>query len=198
MAPSTAATDLVPLMPRQPVPALVLPLAGGGAYDLGAEAPKLMSMVVFYRGLHCMQCRDYITELDAMLGEFDRRGIAAVAVSCDVAERGERTAGEWGLKNLRIAYGADFATARRWGLFLTEGRPRAEGLSEPPFYCEPGLFLVNPDGTLFFSAVQNMPFARPRFADLIAGFEFMFERGYFITRDCPARGEVLTLAQTRG
>ena len=26
--------------------------------------------------------------------------------------------------------------------------------------CEPGLFLIGTDGTLFFSAVQNMPFAR--------------------------------------
>ena len=83
--------------------------------------------------------------------------------------------------------------ARDWGLFLTHGRPRAEGLPEPPWYGEPALFLVRPDGTLFFTAVQNMPFARPRFADLIAGFEFMFARGYFIDKDCPARGEILDL-----
>ena len=40
------------------------------------------------------------------------------------------------------------------------------------------LFLISPDKTLFFSAIQNMPFARPRFADLIEGFEFMFAKGY--------------------
>ena len=57
--------------------------------------------------------------------------------------------------------------------------------------CEPGLFLIGTDGTLFFSAVQNMPFARPRFEDLIAGFEFLFEKGYFITKECPAKGELV-------
>ena len=36
-----------------------------------------------------------------------------------------------------------------------------------------------------------MPFARPRFADLIDGFEFLFARGYFIDKECPARGELI-------
>ncbi len=183
-------TDLRPIIPRQPAPRLVVPLAGGGLYDLGRETPRLFSMVVFYRGLHCQQCNAYLVELDAMLHEFDKRGVSTVAVSCDEAERGARTPADWGLKHLRIGYGLTPREARDWGLFLTEGRPRKEGLSEPPVCCEPGLFLISPDKTLFFSAVQNMPFARPRFADLIDGFEFMFSKGYFIDKECPARGEL--------
>ena len=185
--------DLVPLMPRQKVPDLVVPLAGGGAYDLSAERPRIASLVAFFRGLHCQQCSDYIADLDARLPELEARGITAVAVSCDLAERGERTPDDWKLQRLRIGYGLPLAQARRWGLFLTEGRPRKEGWSEPPIYSEPGLYLVRPDGTLFFTAVQNMPFARPRIEDLCAGFDFMFERGYFIDKECPARGEILDL-----
>ena len=185
--------DLVPLMPRQPVPPLKVTLAGGGTYDLASESPRIVSLVAFYRGLHCQQCRDYIADLDARLPELEQRGITSVAISCDLAERGERTPADWGLKQLRIGYGMSFAEARRWGLFLTEGRPRKEGWSEPDIYGEPALYLVRPDGTLFFSVVQNMPFARPRVEDVIAGFDFMFDRGYFIDKDCPARGEILDL-----
>lgn len=190
-----AGSDLHPLMPRQKAPPLRLPLAGGGDYDLKREQPSLMSMIVFFRGLHCMQCRDYITELDSMLPEFERRGINVVAASGDTRERGEATPSTWGLSRLRLAFGLTPRQARDWGLFLTHGRPRAEGMQEPAWYSEPGLFLVEPGGALFFTAVQNMPFARPRFEDIIAGFEFMFARGYFIDKPCPARGEIVTLAE---
>ena len=185
--------DLVPLMPRQQVPPLAVRLAGGGRFDLAAEQPRIVTLIAFYRGLHCQQCSDYIADLDGRLGELEKRGISAVAISCDTSERAERTPADWGLKRLRIGYGLSFAEARHWGLFLTQGRPRKEGWSEPDVYAEPALYLVRPDGTLFFTAVQNMPFARPRIEDVCAGFDFMFDRGYFIDKDCPARGELLDL-----
>ncbi|MGE0565290.1 MAG: hypothetical protein AB7O50_12315 [Pseudolabrys sp.] len=49
-------TDITPLVPRQPVPPLVVPLAGGGKFELSAEMPLHFTMVVFYRGLHCPSC----------------------------------------------------------------------------------------------------------------------------------------------
>lgn len=192
------ASDLHPLIPRRPAPPLALPLAGGGTYDLAQEAPPLMSLVVFFRGLHCMQCRDYLIQLDASLPELERRGLHVVAASGDTRERGEATPSDWGLKRVRVAYGLTPRMARDWGLFLTHGRPRAEGMPEPVWYSEPGLFLVERTGALFFSAVQNMPFARPRFEDLIAGFDFMFARGYFTEKPCPARGEIANLAEIVG
>jgi peroxiredoxin len=186
-------TDLVPLMPRLPVPELRVNLAGGGHYDLAAETPKLFSMIVFFRRLHCQQCQAYLGELERLLPEFESRGITSAAISCDEAERGERIKAEWSLTKMRVGYGLPLRIARDWGLFLTQGRPRAQGLPEPPYCCEPALFLVAPDKTLWFSAVQNMAFARPRFADLIDGFEFLFARGYFTEKECPARGEILSL-----
>jgi peroxiredoxin len=191
---SAQKTDLVPLMPRLQTPALRVPLVGGGHYDLAAEQPKLFSMIVFYRGLHCGQCRAYLTELEQSLPEFESRGISSLAISVDGAGRAARTRTEWGLERLRLGYDLPLKVARDWGLFLTEGRPRAQGLSEPPICCEPALFLVGPDKTLWFSAVQNMAFARPRFSDVIEGFEFLFARGYFTQKECPARGEIIRLA----
>lgn len=186
-------SDLHPLMPRLKVPDLTVPLVGGGRYDLAQDQPKLFSMIVFYRGLHCQQCEAYLGELERLLPEFESRGFTAVAISCDTRDRAEGAKSGWGLGNLRVGHDLPLAMARRWGLFLTEGRPRPAGLSEPPYCCEPALFLIGPDKTLWYSAVQNMAIARPRFADLIDGFEFLFSKGYFSEKECVARGEILEL-----
>ncbi len=182
--------DIQTIMPREPAPSLRVPLAGGGVYDLSQDRPSLMSMIVFYRGLHCQQCQTYLRDLENRLPEFDKRGITSVAMSCDGAARGQQTSAEWGLSNLRIGYGLSPVEARVWGLFLTAGRPRASGMSEPDICCEPAVFLIAPDKTLWFSSIQNTAFARPRFEDLIEGFEFLFARGYFRDKPCPARGEM--------
>lgn len=50
-------------------------------------------------------------------------------------------------------------------------------------FAEPGVFLVRPDGTLFWGAVQTMPFARPLFSELLAAVDFV------LAKDYPARGE---------
>jgi peroxiredoxin len=44
---------ITPLMPRQKVPALSVPLVGGGTWSLADQSPENFTMVVFYRGLHC-------------------------------------------------------------------------------------------------------------------------------------------------
>lgn len=53
----------------------------------------------------------------------------------------------------------------------------------PDEFSEPGLFLIRPDGTLFASTVQTMPFARPKFDDLLGAIQFVIKNDY------PARGE---------
>ena len=66
------------------------------------------------------------------------------------------------------------------GVFTS--RPRYE---EPAIFSEPGLFLVRPDGTLYFGTVQTMPFARPAFDQILGALDFVIAKGY------PARGEVV-------
>jgi hypothetical protein len=46
----TMMTDISPLIPRQPVPSLVVLIAGGGKFDLASENPKNFTLVAFYRG----------------------------------------------------------------------------------------------------------------------------------------------------
>ncbi len=57
------------------------------------------------------------------------------------------------------------------------------GIEEPALFAEPAVYLVRPDGTLYYGAVQTMPFARPHFDELLAAIDFV------VAKDYPARGE---------
>src|SRR5262245_12664334 len=185
-------TDITPLFPRQPVPALAVPLVGGGRFDIEKEQPGNFIFVVFYRGLHCPICRTYLADLEAKLPEFAKRGVNLVALSSDIVARAERAKQEWKLPNLRLGYGLDLAVACAWGLYISTSRGMTStGVEEPPLFSEPGLFLVRPDRTLYLASVQTMPFARPHFTDILAAVDFVTAKNY------PARGEVVNLPAWR-
>lgn len=167
------------IKPRTQVPSLDLPLVGGGRFELCNPAPQSFTMVVFYRGLHCPICRAYLRDLDHRLSDFERLGVNAVAVSCDTAERAGQSKAEWELSRLPIAYDLSVGQAREWGLFISNAiKPE-----EPDQFAEPGLFLVDPSGTLYAASIQTMPFARPSFREVLGAVEFVTGRNY------PARGE---------
>ena len=173
-----------PLMPRQAVPALDLPLLGGGRFVLGAVPPSRFDLLVFYRGLHCPLCARYLGELERLSPEFARRGVRLTAVSADAAERAQAMADKVGASGVPVAHGLDMPTARAWGLYISASRGKTSlGIEEPPLFAEPAVYLVRPDGTLYYGAVQTMPFARPAFADLLAAIDFAIDKNY------PARGE---------
>jgi peroxiredoxin len=152
-------TDLVTLFPRQPVPTLNGPI-----------------------------CKTQLRELELKLDEFGKRGVAVVAVSSDSRERAEETKQAWGLTQLRVGYGLDLVSARSWGLFISTGRGMTStGVEEPARFSEPALYLIRPDGTLYFGSVQTMPFARPHFSNILAAIDYVLKNDY------PARGEVREL-----
>ena len=145
------------LTPGQMAPALSLPLLGGGTWDLAAQKPSLLSMVVVYRGYHCPLCRVYLQKLNALAADFAEQGVSLVAVSMDSAERAATAKTEWTLDHLSIAYGMTEATVRSWGLWVSSSIKEAEAT----IFAEPGLFWVLPDGKLYLIDIANMPFARP-------------------------------------
>ena len=172
------------LIPRQPVPALRVPTIAHGDFDLAAETPAAFSLVVFYRGLHCPICAKYLIELATYADEFAARGVAAIAISADGEERARQMAAKISGSELRIGHSLALASAREWGLFISEGHGRTSiGIEEPERFAEPGVFLIRPDGTLYYGAWQTMPFARPHFDELIAAIDFA------VAKDYPARGE---------
>lgn len=172
------------LIPRQPVPALEVPTLRHGDFNLAQEAPARATLVVFYRGLHCPICLKYLLELGRLQPEFEKRGVQVVAVSSDTQERAQAMSDKLGAPELRVGYGLSLASARDWGLYISTSRGLTSiGIEEPALFSEPGVFIVQADGTLYYGAVQTMPFARPHFDELLGAMDFAIAKSY------PARGE---------
>lgn len=174
------------LYPRQQVPELNVPLVGGGSFNLADEKPENFTMVVFYRGLHCPICANYLGDLHKRLDALTEKGVSVIVLSSDTEERATEAKEKWNLPNLRVGYGFSLDTAREWGLFISTSRGKTSaGVVEPDLFAEPALYLVRPNGELYFGTVQTMPFARPSFADIMKALDFV------IANDYPGRGEVI-------
>jgi peroxiredoxin len=172
------------LLPRHPVPALKLPLVGGGQFVLGAAPGAHFDLLVFYRGLHCPICAKYLMELERLAPEFASRGVGLLAISADDQDRASQMASKVKAQQLAVAYGLSLKSARQWGLYISASKGQTSlGMEEPALFSEPGVFIVRPDGALYYGAVQTMPFARPSFQDLLGAIDFA------LAKDYPARGE---------
>lgn len=179
-------STITPLMPGQPVPDLSLSLVGGGTWRLSERKPENFSMVVVYRGLHCPICKTYLRDLQDKLDAFNERGVEVLNFSTDDVDRATQSVADWEIDRLAVGYGISFEDCRRWGLFLTKGRGKTSaGVSELDIFVEPGLFLIRPDGTLFFQSIQTMPFARPKFDEVLSAID------YILKNDYPPRGAVI-------
>jgi alkyl hydroperoxide reductase subunit AhpC len=172
------------LMPRQAVPNLKVATLSHGEFDLQSDLATNFTLLVFYRGLHCPICAKYLLELGRLQPEFDKRGVKVVALSGDTRERAQAMADKLKAPDLRIGHGVPLARAREWGLYISTSRGTTSiGIEEPALFAEPGVFIVRPNGTLYYGAVQTMPFARPHFDELLGAIDFA------LAKDYPARGE---------
>ena len=167
------------ITPGEPAPELRLALAGDGEWQLANRHPEHFTLMVFYRGHHCPVCRKQLVELNRRLDEFTDRGVEVVAISGDTAERAEQSVEEWKIDRLPVGYGLSEREMREWGLFVSAAIKEGE----PARFSEPALFLVKPDGTVFFESIQSLPWARPQLDDLLHAIDYVLEKEY------PARGE---------
>src|ERR671919_2937011 len=165
--------------PGVPAPSLALPLAGGGEFRLADAAPRLFTMLVFNRGLHCPVCRAQLSELDRRFDELAERGIDVVSISSENEQRAGQMPNEWKIDKISLAYGLSEAQMREWGLFVSRGI----NADEPAVFNEPALFLITPDHTVYYESILSMPVGRPRLDDLLGGID------YWTANDYPARGE---------
>ncbi len=172
------------LVPRQEVPQLKVATLAGVPFDIHTDKADTFTMVAFYRGLHCPICAKYLMELERLAQEFAERGVKTIAISSDNQERAQQMADKIQANHLRFGYDLPLAVARDWGLYISASRGKTSiGIEEPSLFSEPGLFFVRPDGTLYYGAVQTMPFARPLFSELLGAMDFVLKNNY------PARGE---------
>jgi peroxiredoxin len=176
------------LVPRAPIPHLKVPTLAHGHFDLQSDTPKNFSLIVFFRGLHCPLCIKYLKELGQLLPDLKQRGVSVIAISSDDESRAREMAAKVGVADLRFGYDLLLTVAKQWGLYISEGIGKTSiGVEEPKLFPEPGVFLVKPDKTLYYGAVQTMPFARPSFTDLMMAIDFSISKNY------PARGEYIGL-----
>jgi len=172
------------LTPREAAPALTVETLDHGTFDLHGAKPERGTVICFYRGLHCPICANYLKELERLSPEFAERGVETIAISSDDADRTRQMAEKIEAKNLRFGYGLDLNVARDWGLYISTSRgPTSIGIMEPDLFSEPGLFMIQDDGTIYYLSVQSMPFVRPHFSELLSALDFAIEKNY------PARGE---------
>ncbi|QLG44963.1 peroxiredoxin-like family protein [Costertonia aggregata] len=166
------------IKPKTKVPDLELQLINDTQWSLRAQQSETFTMLVFYRGLHCPICKNYLEALAAKLEDFSERGVHLIAISCDNEERAKKAGDTWAIPELPVGYNLSIEKAREWGLFISEGIKD----SEPNKFSEPAVFLVKPDNTLYASAIQSMPFARPNWDDMLSAIDYVRKNDY------PARG----------
>ncbi len=166
------------LKPRQETPDLTLSLINGTKWELSKQTPESFTLVVFYRGLHCPKCKQYLEDIHNNLDKLTEIGVSVVAISSDTEAVAKETYEKWDIDGVPIAYGFPIEEARKWGLFISKGIKE-----EPDMFIEPGIFIIKSNGKLYASSVQTMPFARPPIREIIGAIKFVTEKKY------PARGE---------
>ncbi|WP_026752808.1 peroxiredoxin-like family protein [Sediminibacter sp. Hel_I_10] len=166
------------IKPRTKVPNISIDLVNDTKWNLEEQDPKNFSLIVFYRGKHCPVCKKYLEELQSKLDQFTSRGVNVIAISANTEKLAKATYDEWDIADIPVGFEFPIEKAKEWGLFASKGIKE-----EPDMFFEPGLFLIRPDGELYCSSVQTMPFARPDFDDLLKAIDFILDKDY------PARGE---------
>ncbi|QUS37031.1 redoxin domain-containing protein [Falsirhodobacter algicola] len=165
-------------MPDSAAPAIDARTADGAAFELPVAPEGSLSLVFFYRGIHCPKCKDQIEELARREEELRAAGLIVSAVSMDDDERFARQQKEWDLGALKIGHAQTEESARAWGLYISDKAKDAE----PTRFAEPAIYVLKPDNRIYALFVQNTPFARPQIDDLIQGLGFVMKNDY------PVRG----------
>ncbi len=154
-----------------------LDLIIGAKWKLTEQSDHPWRLIVVYRGLHCPICKSQLKSLSGQLTNFTDAGITVVAASMDTAERAKKAHSDWELGDLPLAYGLSEDLAQRFGLYMSNAIKE----SEADRFTEPAIIAFKGDA---FKAIwlQSVPFARPKFEDVLSGLKFMEKNDY------PARG----------
>lgn len=98
------------IVPRQKAPDLIIETLDHGTFNLATAKPERLTLVCFYRGLHCPVCANYLKELERLTPAFAERGAETIAISSDGEVRARQMAEKIAAKNLRVGYGLELST----------------------------------------------------------------------------------------
>ncbi len=174
-----SSTTMNRILPKRSVPALSGAMLPEGTWNLADQQPEHFSFLFFYRGLHCPICGQQLRSLEKAYDDFIALGIQPIALSMDSEERAAQSRKDWHLNKLPQVYGLSEEVARTWNLYISHGFKEGE----PDTFSEPALHIVRPNGELYASSIQTMPFTRPAIPELLGGFR------YIIDHDYPSRGD---------
>ena len=169
------------IIPGTKAPELKIHTVSDEVWDIHDRDIEKYLMVVFYRGIHCPVCKSYLKELSSLSDKFNAQGVLQIlAVSGDSEEKAYKAKDEWNLYNVEVGFDQSLDSMKQWKLFISESIKD----NEPKFFGEPGLFLIDKDHNIFYSAVNSMPFGRPKMSEMLDAVKFINDNKY------PARGTV--------
>ncbi len=162
-------------------PAIDLPVLSGGTRSLSVPRSGFDWMLtIVYRGKHCPICTSYLRELNAALPALTALGVDVVAASADSAARATAHMVDVS-PEFDVAYGLTISQMQALGLYISGPR---NGMDVEAPFAEPGLFVINGNGTLQVIDISNVPFARPSLEWIAKGLGFL--RGP--VKDAPING----------
>ncbi|AUC84349.1 alkyl hydroperoxide reductase [Polaribacter sp. ALD11] len=167
------------IKPREKAPELTINLVNDTKWSLQEQKTENFTLIIFYRGKHCPVCKKQLEQLQNNVNNFKERGVNVIAISANTESLAKETYKDWNVKDLPIGYDFTIEEARKWGLFISNGISQ----KEPKEFIEPGLFLIDKEGKVYWESIQSMPFGRPEFKDVLNGID------YILKEDYPARGE---------
>ena len=109
-----------------------------------------------------------------MQGQFHDQGVDVVIASGDLEEKARAMADECA-PTLPMGYGLSIAQMMALGLYVSD--PRSPKETDRPF-AEPGLFVINDQGTIQMVDVSNAPFLRPDLDKVLSGITFIRANDY--------------------
>jgi len=158
------------LHPGERFPALQVMDERGNAVTLGKPANGCSWQAIFvYRGAHCPMCTRYLNKLETHLAEFAEVEIDVIAVSADSSAQLASHREKLNV-SFTVCHGLSEAQIQTLGLYISE--PRSEQETDHRF-AEPGLFVVNEQGSLHVVDISNNPFLRPELDTLTRGLKWI-------------------------
>ena len=170
------------ILAGSPFPTIAVQGLNESAKDIGKPSGGAdWKMVVVYRGRHCPLCTKYLNKLEAYTTPLREIGIDLEAVSGD-----SRSQLESHLEKLEVSfplyYGLTIEQMQQLGLYISY--PRSDKETDHPF-AEPGLFVINAEGTVQVVDISNNPFVRPDLEQMYSGLHWIRSHDYPIRGTYP-------------